>query len=163
MKLSEHFTLSELTNSATAYEHKILNEPTQEHLQNLKELCQMLEGVRIAYQLPIRISSGYRSKALNEVVPGASPTSSHCYGLAADIKPVSGNSMRLLQKAVIKWAKKAKFDQVIFEKIGKDGVAQWLHIGLRHGRTGAQRQQLLYTFDGKKYYTATEKSACMTV
>ena len=39
MKLSQNFSLRELTKSQTAERKGISNEPTEEHIENLKLLC----------------------------------------------------------------------------------------------------------------------------
>ena len=40
MKLSENFSLNEFTKSQTAVRRGISNEPTEEHLENLKALVE---------------------------------------------------------------------------------------------------------------------------
>jgi len=70
MKVSEHFALAEFTRSESAKRHGVSNEPTPEHLENLKVLCEkVLEPIRVKFG-PINISSGYRSKALNHYIGG---------------------------------------------------------------------------------------------
>ncbi len=65
MKLSNNFTLEELTYSKTAEEKKIINIPKVEHIKNLQLLCDhILQPVRDAFQMPIKITSGYRSPEL---------------------------------------------------------------------------------------------------
>ena len=47
MKLSQNFSLKELTASQTAQRHGISNQPTDEHIENLKLLCEnVLQPVR---------------------------------------------------------------------------------------------------------------------
>ena len=66
MKISEHLELSELIRSESAKRHGIKNMPTPEHIENLKELAEkVFEPIRTHFNVPIRISSGYRSKELN--------------------------------------------------------------------------------------------------
>ena len=89
MKLSEHFTLEELISSITAKNKGIKNVPNDTELKNLKDLAiNVLEPLRIAYNKPIRVSSGYRCSALNKLV-GGSKTSQHVLGQAADITSLS--------------------------------------------------------------------------
>ena len=61
-QLSKHFSLKEMTKSATASRFNILNEATDPHQDNLKALCEnILEPLREYYESrPIVISSGYR-------------------------------------------------------------------------------------------------------
>jgi uncharacterized protein YcbK (DUF882 family) len=85
MKLSEHLDLSEVTRSDMAKRKGISNMPTPEHLENFKKLAQnIFEPIRKHFGVPIHISSGYRSKALNTAI-GGSLTSQHCSGEAIDI------------------------------------------------------------------------------
>ena len=80
-----NFTIQELTASAAAESKKINNDPTPEAVENLKQLVNnVLDPLRDAYGKPIRVSSGYRSPALNKAVKG-SKTSQHVKGQAADI------------------------------------------------------------------------------
>ena len=89
MKLSEHFTLEELTSSITAKNKGVKNVPSDTELKNLKDLAtNVLEPLRIAYGKPIRVSSGYRCSALNKLI-GGSKTSQHVLGQAADITSLS--------------------------------------------------------------------------
>ena len=95
MKLSEHFSLSEFTKSSTAMKHGIKNTPPQEAVENLKALCvHTLEPLREALGLPVVITSGYRTKALNSMLAHSSERSQHMLGQAADFyvgqSPVSG-------------------------------------------------------------------------
>jgi hypothetical protein len=85
MKLSEHFTLEELTFSQTAIRLGINNTPTEDGIIKLGYLCNtLLEPLREAIGTPIRISSGYRSPELNKAIGGAA-TSRHCLYEAVDM------------------------------------------------------------------------------
>ena len=100
MKLSEHFSLSEFTKSSTAMKHGIKNTPPQEAVDNLKALCQgCLEPLREALGLPVVITSGYRTKALNSMLAHSSERSQHMLGQAADFyvgqSPVSGSRFQV--------------------------------------------------------------------
>ena len=80
-----HFTLLEFTESATARKYGIVNEPPPEAVDNLRRLCQgTLEPLREALGLPIIITSGYRCKALNNIIAHHSHRSQHLLGQAAD-------------------------------------------------------------------------------
>lgn len=100
MKLSEHFSLSEFTKSATARKHGIDNTPPQEAVDNLKALCQgCLEPLREKLGLPVVITSGFRTKALNDKLAHSSERSQHMLGQAADFyvgqSPVSGSRFQV--------------------------------------------------------------------
>lgn len=86
MQLTKHFTLEELFQSPTALAHGIDNEPDLESAFNLSRLAgNILEPLRLYLNTPLRINSGYRCKALNDILPGSAPNSNHLKGLAADI------------------------------------------------------------------------------
>lgn len=85
INLSPHFELREFTESATARQYGIVNEPPPEAVENLKALCvNTLEPLREALGLPIIITSGYRCKALNNKITHHSTRSQHVGGQAAD-------------------------------------------------------------------------------
>ena len=85
IQLSPHFSLLELTESATARQRDIANIPPPEAVENLKRLCKgTLEPLRKALGLPVIITSGYRCKELNNIVNRSSKTSQHMQGCAAD-------------------------------------------------------------------------------
>lgn len=150
MKLTEHFTLEELTRTS----QKADNTPTETHKKHLKEMCEnMLEDFRVFYGKPIRINSGYRSAKVNKLV-GGSATSAHSLGYAVDTVPYDGD-MRAYQHAVLEWAKTHKFDQIIIE-YPKGSLASWIHIGYKNG-SGQQRRQIIYTLNGKNYLPITDK------
>lgn len=140
-KLTDHFTLEELTYSVTATKNKLDNTPTEEHKKHLKELAvELLEPLRVKWGSAIRVSSGYRGFRLNEKVKG-SKSSAHCVGYAADLVPENGD-IKGFKTFVRKWLKETgkKYDQYIDEN--KNG--EWVHLGIR-SRGGLQRKQnLLY-------------------
>ena len=83
--LSPHFTLAEMCESRTAEKHGIENEPSPEAVENLRRLCEgCLEPLREAIGLPVVITSGFRTKALNNILAHSSSTSQHMRGQAAD-------------------------------------------------------------------------------
>jgi hypothetical protein len=140
MKLSEHLDLSEVTRSETAKRKGISNMPTPEHLENFKKLAEnIFEPIRKHFGVPIRISSGYRSKALNTAI-GGSLTSQHCSGEAIDID-MDGSSNGVTNKMVFDYIKSnLNFDQLIFE-FGTKDAPDWVHVSFES--TGKQRKQVL--------------------
>lgn len=141
MKLSEHFTLSELTRSATAEERGIKNQATGAELDNLRHLAAELEKARAVIGAPFVVSSAFRCDALNRAV-GGSATSAHRHGLAADIRaPKCGDvrSVAGLLAAAMK-AGRIECDQIILE-FPERGAGAWVHIGYRRG--GKQRREVL--------------------
>ena len=127
MKLSNNFNLREFTESNTAIRRGIDNNPTAEHIHNLAALCEnVLQPLRDTIGHSIRVTSGYRSEALNEAI-GGSKTSDHSHGRAADIKLIVNgeNQSQLLYNAIK--SMQIPFKQLIWE-FGDDDVPQWVHI-----------------------------------
>lgn len=143
-QLSENFTLSEFTKSQTAMRHGISNNPTPQHLASMKLLCvRVLEPVRAHYRKPVKISSGYRSAALNRVIGGAT-SSQHSMGEAADFEIAGVSNLE-----VARWMERElSYDQLILEYYSPgDPISGWIHVSYRDGRL--RNQEL--TFDGKRY------------
>lgn len=126
MKITEHFSLKELTESYTAVRLGIDNTPTPEIVASLTLLCeQVLEPIRAMFG-PIYVSSGYRSPELNKAVGGASK-SQHVLGQAVDIKFGNGVDKCDVAKWVI--AHDIPFDQIILEAYDPESKGSgWLHI-----------------------------------
>ena len=125
MRLSENFSLWELTKSQTAERKGISNVPGEEEIKNLTALCKnVLQAVRSYYRVPIKPSSGYRCLALNNAI-GSSPTSQHITGQAVDFEvPWVDN------KVVARWIKNnLTYDQLILEYY-KEGQPKsgWVHM-----------------------------------
>lgn len=133
MNLSPNFTLEELTVSDAAARRGLDNQPTPEHLENLKRLASFLEEVRGLFGKPILVNSAYRSKEVNDAV-GGSKNSQHCLGCAADIR-VPGMTPKQVVTAVIN--SKLKFDQVIEE------FGSWTHISIPNKPEIGPRKQAL--------------------
>jgi uncharacterized protein YcbK (DUF882 family) len=142
MKLTEHFTLEEMTVSEYAARNGLKNTPSETAVQNLKILCtNVLEPLRITLQKPVIITSGYRSKKLNEAIGGSS-TSQHMKGQAADLIVPD----MTVEEVFDLIAKQLPFDQLI-EEFGK-----WVHVSyagkLRHEKLLAK------LVNGKTKYTS---------
>ena len=139
MKLSENFTLAELTKSQTAKRLGIDNTPTPEQLENLIELCnKVLQPLRDAIG-PIHISSGLRVPALNKAI-GGSKTSQHCAinGAAADIDMCPPSGCKNKNAEVFNYIKdNLQFDQLIWE-FGNDNCPDWVHVSYHYGKNRGQ-------------------------
>ena len=62
MQLSKNFNLVELTKSQTAERKGIPNDPSPDHQENLRLLCErVLQPVRDHFNHVVSVSSGYRS------------------------------------------------------------------------------------------------------
>ena len=149
----KHFTMAELTNSATAKAKGLDNTPTPEHIDNIFEFVEnLLDPLREAWahhckdgnlgSPALNITSGYRGFRLNEEV-GGSETSAHCFGYAADIVPAN-RELSVFKNFCRKWLRKyhIQFDQMISEKEDAYGTPRWIHIGYKN-RAGKQRKQFL--------------------
>ena len=81
----QHFTIQELSASATAERLAIDNTPPRAAQRMLTILVeQLLDPIRCRYGAPIIVTSGYRCPALNTAVGGVA-NSHHIVGCAADI------------------------------------------------------------------------------
>ena len=126
MKLSTHLDLSEVIRSDSAKRNGISNMPTKEHIANFMLLAEKIfEPVREHFGVPIRISSGYRSKELNAITKGASTTSQHCKGQAIDI---DNDGTTITNKQIFDYIKdNLPFDQLIWE-FGNEDNPDWVHV-----------------------------------
>ena len=126
MKLSKNLSLAEVTKSATAKRRGIANEPTIEHLENLKAVAEnIFQPLREEFMCPIFVSSGYRSEALNEAI-GGSKTSQHSTGQALDL---DADVYGVITNADIfnYIIDRLTFDQLIWE-FGTDENPDWVHV-----------------------------------
>lgn len=133
MKLTEHFTLEEMTRTSVKGED---NRPTEEAVANLRRVCRWLEMLREEWNLrygggndPVVVNSGYRSAAVNKAVGGAK-NSNHLTGCAADIRV--STTQQLLRYAVILLdisdQSREAFDELLLERKGNK---MWLHFAVR--------------------------------
>ena len=134
MRLSAHFDLCEFTRSESAKREGVSNNPTPEHLENIKTLCEkVLEPIRAKFG-PINISSGYRSSDLNHFI-GGSLNSDHCKGRAADID-MDGHGGEVTNKMIFDYIK----DNLEVDQLINEFNYSWVHVGYRKG---ANRRQVL--------------------
>lgn len=137
MKKPVYFKLEEFLESSTALENKIKNYPSWEHIEHLNELALFLDDLRAAWGSGLRVTSGLRRKNLNDKIYGASKTSVHQIGYAADIVPVNGKFDEFVE-FVKEWAKDKSYDQIIIEMSAQ---SRWVHFGL-YSNSGEQRKLL---------------------
>tara|TARA_R110001606_G_scaffold219342_2_gene367201 strand:- start:5812 stop:6261 length:450 start_codon:yes stop_codon:yes gene_type:complete len=146
MKLSNNFSLAEMTRSSTATKKGIDNTPNSSQIENLLILCDnVLQPLRDALG-PIVISSGFRSVKLNTAIGGSS-SSQHCAlkGAASDI------DLGLLNAKVFNYIKSNLiWDQLIWE-FGSEDCPSWVHVSFNEGHN---RKQILKAIkkDGKTKY-----------
>lgn len=141
LQLSAHFTLAEMTRSATASRLGIDNTPDEEVVTNLHRLCVELEKVRLLVG-PLKINSGYRSPSLNAAV-GGSPKSYHLLGLAADFDPVPSVTHDQVQQLIAQQGTLIEFDDCMEEGTTKpesEGGSRWIHFAVaKDGETPRYR------------------------
>ena len=149
-KLSEHFTLGEMTKSSSHPE--VYNIPSHEAIANLKRVCEWLEVLRKRYneryvvnrrdvsttldmtkggrEKPIIINSGYRSPQLNKKIGGV-PTSNHLTGCAVDIRVTGMEQLIRYANILLDYADESHqdFDELLIERNRYGAI--WLHFAVR--------------------------------
>jgi len=147
MKLSEHFTLGELTK--TSYDTLDKNIPSRVAIENLRNLCEnWLEDLRYSQNtlygnkskdIPIIINSGYRSEEVNRLCGGAKG-SNHLTGCAVDIHCNGPEQMIRMAGILLDIADgtKREFDELIMEKRGS---TYWVHFAVR---PSGNRRKILF-------------------
>lgn len=144
-----NFTLQEMISSPTAVRLKIDNNPPSIVKVHLTETITLLESIRAEWGKyceennlgtpAIRVSSGYRSLALNKAVGGVK-TSAHVVGYAADLVPVNGMQDEFERFMSEVFAGKGyAYDQIIVEK---SKASRWVHVGYK-SPDGRQRRECL--------------------
>jgi uncharacterized protein YcbK (DUF882 family) len=144
MKLTENFTLEELTVSEVAVRKNLDNTPTATESTNLIRTALLLEQVRELLKKPIIINSAFRSKPVNDAV-GSKDSSQHRIGCAADIR-VPGMTPKQVVEAII--ASDIPYDQVIRE------FDSWTHISVPNTPSdNPRRQALIIDKQGTRLYS----------
>jgi len=100
--------------------------------ENARNVCAMIEPLRVIVGKPITITSGYRCPQLNKIVKG-SRTSQHMQGAAMDFRCDGMTVEQLFQSAKI-----LPFDQLIQEYGG------WVHVSWsEHPRREVWRYEMV--------------------
>ena len=148
MKLSENFSLLELTKSQTAERKDLDNTPSTEHQENLESLCtHVLQPIRDHFSRVVSISSGYRSEALCLAI-GSKVTSQHAKGQAADFE-IFGLSN---QELAIWIHENLDYDQLILEYWKKeDPSSGWIHCSF-DDRVNRKQYLKAYKENGRTKY-----------
>lgn len=135
MQLSPNFSLNEFTASSKASSLGISNEPTEAALGCLKSLVEaLLQPLRVKIGKPFKITSGYRSLALNTAIGGVK-ASQHNLGQAADFQ-VQGMTPYEVCQIII--SSGFEFDQLINE-------GTWIHISYEKGKNRKQVLTAVFT------------------
>ena len=136
MKLTENFSLNELTKAQTAERKGIDNTPSAEHQDNLKSLCEMiLQPIRDHFGQVVSVSSGYRSPELCVAI-GSSTQSQHAKGQASDFE-IFGISNKELADYI---DQNLDYDQLILEywKGEDEPNSGWVHCSYTNGNNRKQ-------------------------
>ena len=119
--LTPHFTRAELNYNAAPATVRA----------NLEALAALLEQARAVIGAPLRVTSGYRPRAVNDATSGASATSQHMDGTAADVVPL-GVPLAVAMQRLAGSAVRGAWGQVIVYPYGSH-----LHIALpTRGKVG---------------------------
>jgi len=158
MRLSKNFTLAELTNSNTALRLGIDNTPNKEGIYKLRILATTLLQPLRNYVGPIRVTSGFRSVALNSAI-GGSNKSQHTKCEAVDLQHITrGKSENLkIFNALISLG--LEYDQCILEFGGATETEDskcpdWIHISYS---LDYNRHQILVAYKDKNNKTKYRK------
>ena len=163
-KITENFTLEEMFRSETAEKRRIDNRPNAEIEANLTYLVKnVLQPLRDHFGVPIRVTSGYRSPALNRAIGGSS-SSWHSHGCAADIQIPSG---RVSLKEVFSYIyENLPYTELIAEGIDRNGRVSWVHVALVKGREASKNgidaagrycTKYMLTYEGSVYRASYSK------
>ena len=130
MQLSKHFKLEEFEKSQTAQRLGIKNKAGSGEIKNLTDVCYgVLEKVRVKYDKPVIVTSGYRSPELCEAI-GSKATSQHTKGEAVDFEVIG---IANIQVAYFIEAN-CDFDQLILEYYCPDDDQKgWVHCSFVEG------------------------------
>ncbi len=124
MNLTPHFTLDEMVKSQTALRMGLDNTPDADQLENLLTLCEsVLEPVRVHWDKPVVVNSGFRSLPVNRAI-GSKDSSQHAKGEAADIE-IPGIDNLVLYYWI---AEELDFDQLILEFYNGEPSSGWVHV-----------------------------------
>lgn len=152
MKLSQNLSLNEVTKSNTAMRRGIDNTPSEEHLENLKYVAEkVFQPIREYFGVPIYISSGYRSQALNEAI-GGSPRSFHSHGMALDLDQ-DGRNRGVSNSDVFYFIKdNLQFTELIWE-FGDETNPNWVHVAIAPGREDEKKIKIAEKVNNKTTYS----------
>lgn len=142
-KLGQFFTLAELVRSTAADRLGLDNTPPPAAQAKLERLvATVLDPLRAHLGRPVRITSGYRSFAVNKALDG-SPTSQHMLGEAVDIK---ADGLTAVELATVILRLGVPVDQVIWYDPERGG-----HVHVSYTETRSNRRETLHAPVGGGY------------
>lgn len=138
----KNFTPTELLVTNTGMQ----NMPSSfEEWSNLYHTAVSLQRLRDAFGKAIRVTSGFRSPAVNRAVKGAN-NSAHLHGLAADIQAYAASEAanRRLFAVAERMLQELSIDQlIVYTTTGtQDGNIRWIHVGFS---SGTPRHQVFFS------------------
>ena len=143
--MTEHFTFEELTHTSHSDLLEANRESAKAFMKQLKYIAGTLEEIRAILEVPLKVTSGFRSNALNKRV-GGSATSGHTKGLCADIQPIGMSIEDSFELIKFNKDKCPSLKKCIKEKVGG---SEWLHIETKTEKF--QPTQFYTTNNGKTY------------
>lgn len=137
----KYFIFNEFFSSEVADAVGIVNYPSPEMEQCVRTniiilVDQVLDPIRERWGVPVRITSGYRCKALNDLV-GGKESSQHLTGRAADFT-IDGLTPSEYRRLAYWCAEHLDFDQMIV-------YAQRRFIHVSYESPGNNRHEVLFT------------------
>lgn len=160
-EVSKYVSYNEVIHSNTAIANNLNNEPTDEQLELIRELCiNVFDKLREHSGAQIKINSIFRGPELNAKI-GGSKTSQHCvgldpsknsYGAAMDIDDEywKREINKMNNTEMGDWIRlNLDYDQLIYEA-PINGYPSWIHVSYRPDGKN-RKQNLIYLGRGKGY------------
>lgn len=153
MHLGNHFELEDFARSDTARQSGIQNKIPEASIQGGLYLVETVLNPFISACGTVTLTSGYRSRELNSILPGSSRNSQHIWtpwSAAVDFVPNEVD----LRTAFLWMVGHLRFDQLIWEK------GRWIHVSASRRRA---RQDIRYHYGGRSYPKWTHSSQLIKV
>lgn len=158
MNISAHVSYLEATHSDMAKRLSIDNIPNVEQLENIKILAEkVFEPIREHFNVPIYISSFFRSKELNKKLKGAK-NSQHMLGEAMDID--ADMYGKITNKQIFDYIRlNLNFDQLIAEGLIEGSTnPSWIHCSYSENKNRSEillmekvgNNSIYYKYDKQK-------------
>lgn len=147
-----NYTWWDMTGNSYVINAGFNNIPSEEHQNNLHELCEkLLDPICEKWGKKVSVTCAYRCRAYNDTLKKAVKNSQHIYGEAADIFD-SGGKQRELWDTIcsLVWEGKIVTGQLLWE-YGSRNKPSWIHISLptRNDRNKIRR---VLTVNGREVW-----------
>lgn len=162
MKLSEHLTSEAFVFSDTAIRNNINNELPAALVYPAQVFAYKLYEPLLAIIGPVHLNSGFRSLALNNILPNSSKTSQHMQANAVDVVPTTCGLIEAFKNLLL--SETFFFDQLMLEGVNAaHPKGRWIHASYNSSKEDSeQRKQIkLVTFEtgDPSYHTMTLEQA----